>query len=68
MARELEIAACRSECSWAATEETLDGAAVFACASCGSEWTPEEEWTPIDWTGAVPEAVQDARRRARGRG
>jgi hypothetical protein len=67
MTRPLEIAACRSVCSWDATGERLDGEALFACAGCGSEWVPSEPWTPIDWTGTVPDAVQRERER-RGRG
>jgi hypothetical protein len=62
MGHRLEIAACQSRCSWAETGQTLDGEALFACAGCGSEWVASEPWTPIDWTGAVPDAVQTARR------
>jgi hypothetical protein len=67
MSRPLEIAGCRQLCSWAATDESLGGEPVFACAGCGSEWVASEPWTPIDATGSVPEAVQ-AVRRTRGRG
>ena len=65
--RPLEIAACRQLCSWQGTGEHLDGERLFACAGCGSEWVVSEPWTPIDWTGTVPEPVQEARR-TRGRG
>ena len=65
--RPLEIAACRRLCSWGATGERLDGQPLFACGGCGSEWVPTEQWTPVDWTGEVPEPVQAARR-GRGRG
>jgi hypothetical protein len=67
VARPLAIFACRSSCAWQETEETLESERLFACAGCGSEWVPSEPWTPIDWTGAVPEPVQRARR-ARGGG
>jgi hypothetical protein len=67
MTRRLEISACRSRCCWQATDETLDGERLFACDGCGSEWVVSEPWTPIDWTGVVPEPVQEARR-TRGRG
>jgi len=67
VSRPLEIAACRSVCAWDATGQELDGEELFACAGCGSEWVPSEPWTPIDWTGQVPDAVQRARER-RGRG
>jgi hypothetical protein len=43
-----------------------DGLALFACASCGSEWTIDEAWTPIDADGTIPEAVQRERRRGAG--
>jgi hypothetical protein len=65
--RPLEIAGCRSLCSWSATGERLGGEPLFACAGCGSEWVVSEPWTPVDWTGQVPDAVQEARR-TRGRG
>jgi hypothetical protein len=65
--RHLEISGCRQLCSWEATDERLDGERLFACSGCGSEWVASEPWTPIDWTGSVPEPVQDERR-ARGRG
>ena len=65
--RPLEIAGCRSLCSWQDTGATLEGERLFACAGCGSEWVPSEPWTPVDWTGEVPESVQLARR-TRGRG
>jgi hypothetical protein len=67
MSRALEIAGCRSLCSWHATGGRLDGEQLFACGGCGSEWVPSQEWTPVDSSGAVPEPVQEARR-VRGRG
>ncbi len=63
----LEIAACRSLCQWDDTGERLDGERLFACQGCGSEWVPSQEWTPVDYTGAVPEPVAEVRR-ARGGG
>jgi hypothetical protein len=68
MGRPLEIAACRSACAWDTTGEHLDDEPLFACSGCGSEWVPSEPWTPIDWTGRVPEPVQRAARERRGRG
>ena len=65
--RPLEIAGCRSLCAWRDTAQTLGGERLFACGGCGSEWVPSEPWTPVDWTGQVPEPVQEARR-DRGRG
>jgi len=66
--RPLTVSACLRLCAWSAREETLDGEPLFGCAGCGSEWVPSQAWTPIDWQGEVPEAVQEARRTARGRG
>jgi hypothetical protein len=73
VSRPLEIAGCRSLCDWRDTGAQLDREPVFACSGCGSEWVPSEQWTPVDYTGVVPDAVVDARdatsaRRARGRG
>ena len=68
MSRPLKIAACRSVCAWDPSGERLDGEPLFACSGCGSEWVPSEPWTPIDWTGQVPERVQRAVRERRGRG
>ena len=68
MTRPLTVAACRRLCAWSALEESLDGEPLFGCAGCGSEWVPSQGWTPIDWQGEVPAAVQEARRAARGRG
>lgn len=62
MRRPLEIAGCRSECGWRDAGELLDGEPVFACTGCGSEWVPSEPWTPVDYTGVVPEPVAEARR------
>ena len=64
----LEIAACRSLCSWDVTGEMLGEEPLFVCNGCGSEWVPSEPWTPIDHEGSVPEAVQEAVTRRRGRG
>ena len=67
MGRPLEIAACSSECAWSATGERLGDEPLFACGGCGSEWVPSEPWTPVDWTGAVPEPVQRVREERAGR-
>ncbi len=68
MPRPLAISPCLRECRWSGTEETLGGERLYACASCGSEWVRSEAWTPADWTGTVPDAVQRERERDRGRG
>jgi hypothetical protein len=60
--RPLHVSACLRLCAWDATDEHLDGEPLFACSGCGSEWVPSQEWTPIDWQGEVPEAVQAVRR------
>jgi hypothetical protein len=64
-ARELVIEPCRSECSWSASGELLGGEPVFACEACGSEWVRSQAWTPVDWAGVVPDAVQAERDRQR---
>ena len=61
------IASCRSRCAWRVTGARLEGADLFACSGCGSEWVPSQPWTPIDHAGTVPTAVAQARR-TRGRG
>jgi hypothetical protein len=66
MVRPLEISACRSQCSWQDTGQELAGEQLFACAGCGSEWVASQPWTPVDHTGAVPEPVQEVRRRGGG--
>ncbi len=65
--RPLHIGACRSACHWLERDETRSGEPLFGCTGCGSEWVPSEPWTPVDWTGSVPESVQRARD-LRGRG
>jgi hypothetical protein len=68
--RQLEIADCRRLCAWGESERSLAGEPLFACSGCGSEWVPSQQWTPVDYTGVVPESVAAARRArpARGRG
>lgn len=61
--RPLAATGCLRECSWSATDDTLGGERLFACAGCGSEWVRSQEWTPVDWQGEVPEAVRAERRR-----
>jgi hypothetical protein len=53
----LEVAPCRSLCSWAATGEVRAGMPLFACAGCGSEWVRSQPWTPADADGEVPGEV-----------
>jgi hypothetical protein len=63
--RDLQIAPCRSECAWSESEHRLGDERLFACDACGTEWVPSEAWTPVDWAGVVPEAVQRERDRQR---
>lgn len=65
--RELRIAGCRALCGWSSTGDLLDGEPLFSCSGCGSEWVPSQPWTPVDYTGLVPDPVAGARR-VRGRG
>ena len=52
----LVIAPCRALCSWSRVEAEL-----FACAGCGSQWAPDQAWTPRQADGTVPEDVRAAR-------
>lgn len=67
MSRPLRVSSCESRCAWSDTGDTLVGERLFACAGCGSEWVASQAWTPVDWSGAVPEPVQ-RERAARGAG
>lgn len=55
---ELAAYACRSLCSWQRTPRELEGAPLFACRGCGSQWVRSEPWTPCDYTGRIPDAVR----------
>ncbi|HSE10758.1 MAG TPA: hypothetical protein VLB29_18990 [Nocardioidaceae bacterium] len=68
MTSRLRISACRRLCSWGETPALLDGERIFACSGCGSQWVASEPWTPIDHTGVVPAAVQQAAQETRRRG
>jgi len=61
--RELSISPCQARCSWSTSGERLGANLLFACEACGSEWVSSEAWTPVDWKGVVPEAVQAERAR-----
>ena len=61
--RELVISPCQARCSWSTSGERLEGELLFACVACGSEWIASEAWTPVDWQGLVPDAVEAERAR-----
>jgi hypothetical protein len=61
--RELVISPGQARCSWSTSGERLGEDLLFACSACGSEWVASEAWTPVDWQGVVPEAVQAERAR-----
>jgi hypothetical protein len=61
--RELVISPCQARCAWSTSDDRLGGDLLFACSACGSEWVASEAWTPVDWQGVVPEAVQAERAR-----
>lgn len=65
--RQLSISPCQARCSWSTSGERLGEDLLFACDACGSEWVASEAWTPVDWKGVVPEAVQAERARDRQR-
>ena len=62
--RELVISPCQARCAWSSPGERLGDDLVFACSACGSEWVASEAWTPVDWQGIVPDAVQAERARS----
>jgi hypothetical protein len=53
----LAISPCLSLCDWTATGARTEGAALFRCGGCGSEWVRSERWTPRQHDGTVPPAV-----------
>ena len=53
---ELAVFPCRSLCSW-----SPGPAPLFSCAGCGSQWAPDQRWTPRQADGTVPAAVRAAR-------
>lgn len=59
----LVVAPCRSLCSWSAVRGPVPTADLFACSGCGSQWAPDQEWTPVQADGAVPAEVLAVRRR-----
>ncbi|WP_203568187.1 hypothetical protein [Aestuariimicrobium ganziense] len=61
MARELASGDCKGTCSWGAVDDEIDGRPVFACASCGSEWTTDQTWTPRNADGELAPDVAEAR-------
>ena len=54
---ELRISPCQRRCTWLPTDEHIDDRQVFACASCGSEWTHEQPWTPVNIDGTMPAEI-----------
>ena len=62
--RELVISPCQARCAWSTSGDRLGGDLLFACSACGSEWVASEAWTPVDWQGVVPEAVEAERARS----
>lgn len=61
MTRELATNPCKGTCAWSATGTTLADQPLFVCAGCGSEWTPEQAWTPQDADAIVSAEVAAAR-------
>lgn len=61
MGRELKAGDCKGLCAWSGQDDEIDGLQVFACASCGQEWTSAEAWTPRNADGERDPGVDDAR-------
>ena len=57
------ISPCQARCAWSSPASRLGDDLLFACSACGSEWVASEAWTPVDWQGVVPDAVQAERAR-----
>ena len=62
----LAVAPCRALCSWSAVRGPVPAADLFACAGCGSQWAPDQQWTPVQADGTVPPEVLAVRRRLSG--
>ena len=58
---ELATYPCQARCQWHTTGEVLGERALFRCSGCLSEWTVDEQWTPINADGNLPKAVAEAR-------
>ena len=60
----LAVAPCRSLCSWSPAPGPVPAGDLFACAGCGSQWAPDQQWTPVQADGTVPAEVRTARQRS----
>ena len=49
---------CQTKCDWYPTGEVVAEDLVFACTSCGSEWTRQEGWKPRNLDGSVAAEVE----------
>ncbi len=54
---------CQSRCSWHPTGEFRDALPLFGCSGCGSQWTPEQRWTPVNVDGKISPEVEAAKQR-----
>lgn len=61
MGRDLAQHDCKGTCNWGPTDERIDDLQVFECASCHSEWTPAQAWTPRNAEGELSPEVAAAR-------
>ena len=52
----LAVSPCRALC-WSAVRGPVAAADLFACAGCGSQWAPDQPWTPVQADGTVPPEV-----------
>lgn len=62
----LAVSPCRALCSWSAVRGPVAAADLFACSGCGSQWAPDQAWTPVQADGTVPPEVLAVRRRVSG--
>lgn len=57
---------CKGTCRWSRAQENgqpveLDDFPLFRCGSCGSEWTPQQSWTPREADGSVTDDIAATR-------
>lgn len=61
MSRELKSGDCKGACAWGGVDDQIDGLQVFACRTCGTEWTAAQTWTPRNEDGELDLGVAEAR-------
>ena len=65
--RPLKVNACQQKCHWKRSQVNgepaqHDGAPLFHCSCCGTEWTRNETWTPREADATVVADIAATRR------